>query len=358
MKKLLATLLSLFAFVFLASAQGVISGTVVDAETKLPLQGASVFAQNTTQGAVTKEDGSFRLSLGKGGYELVVSYTGYTSERRNIEATGDQSITFELKKEDKSLSEVVIMATNEVADGWEKYGQFFLDRFIGTTPLSDSCVLLNPEVLKFHYYKRSDKIKVLATEPLLIANNSLGYNLRYALDSFVYYNKTNLNSYKGYCLYQPMEGDATQQAAWAEAREQVYYGSRLHFLRAYYDSTLKQEGFWVDMLSATDFRKFNRLINPYDTAYYLVDDSTQDVELWFPKKVSITYNKQAPEAEYLKQMSLPADVKVQISYVDLTDAILIRQNGYFLDQRSWINQGYWSWKNLADQLPYDYEPKR
>jgi hypothetical protein len=55
-------------------------------------------------------------------------------------------------------------------------------------------------------------------------------------------------------------------------------------------------------------------------------------------------------------MSLPADVRVQISYVDLTDAILIRQNGYFLDQRSWISQGYWSWKNLSDQLPYDYLP--
>ena len=356
MKKSLLLFLAFCAFITTAFAQGIISGTVIDSETKQPLQGASVFAQNTTLGAVTKEDGSFKLSLGKGGYELVVSYTGYASERRNIEATADQSLTIELKKEDKSLSEVVIMASNEVADGWEKYGAFFLDHFIGTTPLSDSCVLLNPEVLKFHYYKRSDKIKVLATEPLLIANKSLGYNLRYALDSFVYYNKTRLNSYKGNCLYQPMEGDAAQQATWKQAREKVYHGSRLHFLRAYYDSTLKQEGFTVDMLSTTDFKKFNRLINPYDTAYYLVDDSTQDVELWFPKKVSITYNKQRPEAEYLQQMALPADVRVQISYVDLTDAILIRPNGYFLDQRSWISQGYWSWKNLSDQLPYDYLP--
>jgi hypothetical protein len=356
MKKTLLLFTAFLSFIASALAQGTVSGTVVDAETKLPLQGASVFAQNTTIGGVTKEDGSFKLSLGKGGYELVISFTGYSSERRNIDATADQSLTIELKKEDKSLSEVVVMASNEVKDGWEKYGDFFLDRFIGTTPLSDSCILLNPEVLKFHYYKRSDKLKVLATEPLLIANKSLGYNLRYALDSFVYYYKTNLNSYKGNCLYQPMEGDAVQQATWKEARENVYHGSRLHFLRAYYDSTLKQEGFTVDMLSSTDFKKFNRLINPYDTTYYLVDDSTQDVELWFPKKVSITYNKQRPEAQYLQQMSLPADVRVQISYVDLTDAILIRQNGYFLDQRSWISQGYWSWKNLSDQLPYDYLP--
>ena len=34
----------------------------------------------------------------------------------------------------------------------------------------------------------------------------------------------------------------------------------------------------------------------------------------------------------------------------------IQENGYFHDPRAWINQGYWSWKNLADQLPYDYMP--
>ena len=26
------------------------------------------------------------------------------------------------------------------------------------------------------------------------------------------------------------------------------------------------------------------------------------------------------------------------------------------EQKDWINQGYWSWKNLADMLPYDYLP--
>lgn len=357
MKKALFLLLALCT-VATSFAQGIISGTVVDAETRLPLQGASVFAQNTTIGAVTKEDGSFRLSLSRGGYELIVSFTGYESQTLTMEASKDTTLNIELKKEDKSLSEVVIKSSSEVADGWEKYGQFFLDHFLGNTPNADSTAILNPEVLKFFYYKRTDRLKVLATEPLLIANKALGYNLHYALDSFVYFYKTSLNLYRGNCLYQPMEGDEAQQAAWAEARQQAYAGSRLHFLRAYYDSTLLQAGFTVDMLSSGSINKFGRLSNPYDTSYYLVEDSTGDVELWFPKKVSITYTKQKPEARYLEQMNLPSDVPVQISYVDLLDPILILQNGYFLDQKSWINQGYWSWKNLADQLPYDYSPQR
>lgn len=344
-----ALFLSLFSF-----AQGRINGVVTDAETKLPLQGASVFAQNTTLGAVTKEDGSFSLHLSKGGYELVISFTGYTSQRLNVEADGEKQVNIALQKEDQSLSEVVIRSTNEVADGWDKYGSFFIRNFIGATPLADSCFLQNPEALKFYYYKRSDKLKVLATEPLRIENRSLGYQIHYALDSFI--SKNNLVSYRGNCFYRLMEGSNEEQAAWQKARNLAYYGSRLHFLRSYYDSTLSQNGFTVDILSANATKKFDRLDNPYDTAYYFASDSSSDVELFFPEKVSITYAKKKPEPAYLEQMKLPGNVPVQISYVDLFETITIKPNGYFVDQRSWVNQGYWSWKNLADQLPFDYEP--
>jgi hypothetical protein len=328
----------------------------VDAETKQPLEGASVFAQNTTKGVITDKEGSYKLYLNKGGYEVIVSYTGFVSKVVSLEATEDKRLDIELKKVERNMEEVVIVASNEVADGWEKYGDFFLDYFIGATPFSDSCILLNPQALKFYYYKRSDKLKVLAEEPLQIANKSLGYNLRYQLDSFVYYYKTNINSYRGNCLYIPIEGTEEEHKLWNENRKNVYYGSRLHFLRSYYDSTLKQDGFTVDVLSSTDLNKFNRLTNPYDTSYYYFDDTTGNAELWFPVKASITYSKKAPEKDYLVQTKLPLDVKMQISYIDLLDGIAIQSNGFFFDQKSWVNQGYWSWKNIADQLPYDYVP--
>ena len=349
-----------FAFTLLLSAicvaQSAISGQVVDADTRLPLEGASVFAQNTTKGVITDKEGHYRIELNKGGYELIISYTGYASQTIATEADGDKQLNIELKKEDKNLGEVVVTASNEVADGWEKHGAFFIAHFIGASPFAANCVLQNPQALKFYYYKRSDKLKVLATEPLQIDNKSLGYHLRYELDSFVYYNKTDINSYRGNCLYTAMEGDTAQQRIWKANREQAYYGSRLHFLRSYYDSTLKGEGFTADMLSPTDATKFSRLVNPYDTSYYSYDPVTANAELWFPQKISITYIKKAPEVEYLQQYHLPLDVKTQISYVDLLDAIVIKPNGYFLDQKSWIAQGYWSWKNIGDQLPYDYEP--
>ena len=345
-------LISLFSF-----AQFTLKGKVVDAETKEGLQGASVFAQNTTKGTITDKDGNFRLDLDKGGYELAISFTGYESQTLTMQGANEE-LVIEMKKADNSMSEVIIKSSNEVPDGWEKYGQFFIQHFIGATPFADSCILQNPQTLKFFYIKRTDKLKILATEPLMITNNALGYQLRYELDSFVYYTKTDVNSYRGRCLYMEIDTTWEQKQIWKANRENAYYGSRLHFLRSYYDITLKQEGFSVDVLSSTITNKFDRLINPYDTTYYYYNDSTGDAELWLPVKTSITYNKKVPEKRYLEQYRLPLDVNIQISYIDLKEGIIIKPNGYFFDQKSWVNEGYWSWKNLADQLPYDYEPGR
>ena len=355
MKKPTFLLLTLFTGIF-SYCQFTISGKVFDAESKEALPGASVFAQNTTRGTITDKDGVFHLYLDKGGYELIISFTGYVSKTITVQG-GTEELMIEMKKADDSMSEIIIKSSNEVPDGWEKYGQFFVQHFIGTTPFADSCVLQNPESLKFLYFKRNDRLKVLASEPLQIVNRALGYNLRYELDSFVYYMKTDINSYRGRCLYSEIDSSTMEeQHVWKENRKKAYYGSRLHFLRSYYDSSLKQEGFTVDLLSATRANRFDRLSNPYDTTYYFYNDSTNDAELWFPVKASITYNKKAPEKSYLEQYKLPLNVNIQISYIDLLDGIVIKPNGYFFDQKSWVNQGYWSWKNLADQLPYDYEP--
>jgi len=356
MKKPLLLIVS-FLCCILSFAQ-TIRGKVVDAETKQPLEGASVFAQNTTRGVITDKEGNYVITLGKGGFELVFSFTGYENKVANLDVTADRELNIEMQKADNSMSEVIVRNSNEVEDGWAKHGQFFLQHFIGNTPFADSCSLLNPEALTFLYYKRNDRYKILAKEPLLIQNRALGYNLRYQLDSFVHFNQNNISSYRGYCLFTEMEGTEEERKVWKENREKAYYGSRLHFLRAYYDSTLKQEGFTVDILSTTMANKFNRLTNPYDTSYYFFDDSTLNAELYFPNKVSITYHKAAPEKRYLQFYKLPLDVKTQISYVDLLDPIIINPNGFFFDQKSWVNQGYWSWKNIADQLPYDYEAGR
>jgi hypothetical protein len=258
-------------------------------------------------------------------------------------------------KEEKSMEEVVIRSSNEVMDGWDKYGKFFLENFIGATPNAAQCTLQNPEAVHFYYYKKSDKLKVLATDAVVISNKALGYNLRYQLDSFMYYYKTQVSSYRGYCFFSVMDGSFSEQKAWSDNRKKAYYGSKLHFMRSYYDSSLNDDNFEIAMLDSVSDKKFNLVQNPYDTTYYGVYDSTKEVEVYFPRKISVTYKKK-PEPQYLQKFKLPANVGAEISYIDVLDAIMIKENGFFYDQKDWINQGYWSWKNLADLLPYDYIP--
>ncbi|MBL7745699.1 MAG: carboxypeptidase-like regulatory domain-containing protein [Chitinophagaceae bacterium] len=350
-----------FVFLLLVSsvisyAQYTVYGRIVDSATKEPMGGASVFCQNTTIGTATNKQGEFSLSLKSGGYELIISYTGYQTKQIKINHSDGRIPDIEMIKEDKSLGEVVIKSSNEVKDGWEKYGSFFLEHFIGATPNAAKCTLMNPEVLKFYFLKKSNKLRVLATDALQIENKALGYNMRYQLDSFIYYYNNDINLYRGYCLYSEMEGNDSLKRAWYVNRRNAYSGSKLHFMRSYYDSTVAEEGFSIDLLDENNATKFNRVSDVYDTLYYGALDSTGQIEIWFPRKISVTYAKKKPEPEYLKKYNLPKNVPIQISYIELIDGIAIKENGYYYEQKDWINQGYWSWKNLADQLPYDYAP--
>jgi hypothetical protein len=355
MQKRILFLPFLLILSILGSAQFTVNGVVLDSTSREPLNAASVFCQNTTLGTTTNKQGEFSLQLRSGGYDLIFTYTGYKTQI--IRITGETS-RFEILmiKEDKSLGEVVITSSNEVKDGWEKYGAFFLDHFIGSTPNAAKCELKNPEALKFYFLKRSNKLRVLATEPLQIENRALGYNIRYQLDSFIYFYNTSINSYRGYCLYSEMEGTDSLKRVWTSNRKNAYYGSRLQFMRSYYDSTLVEDGWTLGMMDEKDEDKFFKVNNPYDTTYYGAIDSSTEVEIWYPRKISVTYTKKRPEPEYLKKYNLPKNILLQITYVDLKDAIAIKENGYYYDQRNWVTQGYWTWKNLADELPYDYTP--
>ena len=386
MQKLRLSFLSLLCgFSFFSHAQFVVTGTILDISSREPLASASVFCQNTTLGTFTNKQGEFSLSLKSGGYDLIISYTGYQTQTirvsENLPAVqAGNKMEILLIKEEKSLGEVVLKSSNEVTNGWEKYGDFFIKNFIGATPNAAQTVLLNPEVLKFYYFKRSNKLKVLATEVVQIANKALGYNLRYQLDSFVYYYNTNINSYRGFCLYTEMDGNDSLKKAWSNARTKAYYGSKLHFMRSYYDSTLLEDSWTIDILDEGSDKNFTMIKDVYDSSYYnlitytrdsitytrdsiridtvvhQVLTGTVDVEIYFPRKIRISYTKKRPEPEYLKQFGYPKNVGNQITYVDFKDGIAIKENGYYYNQKDWINQGYWSWKNVADLLPYDYMP--
>jgi hypothetical protein len=154
-------------------------------------------------------------------------------------------------------------------------------------------------------------------------------------------------------LFEEMQGTPEQQDTWNKNRFATYIGSRLHFMRSWYDSTLTDEGFTLELLDANN--KPTQLENPYDSQYYSVDSG--DAVINIKGRLRVNYNNHVPEKKYLIQNNFPLTTPVQISALDITDGFTIEENGYFYEQSEVINMGYWAWKKLAEALPYDYNPQ-
>jgi len=325
----------LFSIPFASQAQLVITGKVIAGETGLPLQGASVFADNTTLGTATNADGNFKLYLPNGGYDLVVTFTGYSTASKRISSNdASEKQNFELKLKEKELTEVAVVASSEVKDGWQKYGSFFLEEFIGKSENSSNCTLKNPEVLKFYFSKKRNRLKVLAAEPLKIENQALGYSIQYSLDSFTHQYNTEVSLYTGNPLFTEMMAQSdSQYNQWQEEGFEIQFIVKINST----DSALK-------------------LMNPYSALHYTKDDSLNTVEI-YPNQpnVAVIFTKEKPSEKYSAAFpGEPREFEFSVLSFVPNETIVIEQNGYFYDQNDLSVSAYWSWSKVADQLPYDY----
>ena len=357
----------LIGFLFLSTSayaqsnQGlyIIKGKVLDKISRQPLQGASVFAQNTTRGTATNSDGEFHLYLPIGGYSIAVTFTGYETEniRVNQSTPSKDSILIELSPEIKSMGEVSIAFSNEVKDGWQKYGAFFTENFIGKSKFAGECIIKNPEVLRFYFSKKKNQLKVVTREPLVVDNFALGYTIKFSIDSFTNNYNTNTSLFIGQPLFSEMEGTEEQLQKWDENREIAYNGSMLHFMRSLYQRTLKEEGFELQFIVKNKEEEMPiQILNLYGALNYSKDDSTNVVE-FRPNQLdmALIYNKEKPELAYLR-LDSSARKKFQLSTLTFAkgEYVVIEQNGYYYDQEDIITNGYLAFKKIGDMLPYDY----
>lgn len=105
------TFLFLLVFGLAAKVSGqnvTLSGRITDAKTGEELIGANVFVKELKTGAVTNSYGFYSLSIPKGTYSFVFSYTGYTDLTETIELKANLQKDIELKEDQKVLKEVLI----------------------------------------------------------------------------------------------------------------------------------------------------------------------------------------------------------------------------------------------------------
>lgn len=262
MKAILINCLLLLIYCTAFTQENTISGTITD-ENHKPISGASVFFSNSSTGMVTGANGQFAFArMAPGKYDLVVSYIGYETFVRTVN-TADNNVNLKISLTPKAneLQEVVLEPFEK--NGWDKWGKFFMENFIGTTEYAEDCVIKNKEVIRFRNSKKENRLTAIAMEPLIIENKSMGYNIKYQLEEFSYNFKTRYVLYTGYPLFQEMKGRKGQVKRWEKNRADAYNGSIMHFMRALYRNRLVEENFRVYHLKRVENAEKIRVKDAY-----------------------------------------------------------------------------------------------
>ena len=116
MKRLLFLISIICLLALSAQAQRVmVSGKVMDAQTKESLHGANIYLRKQSKGATSDVGGHFKLSLPKGNnVEMTISYVGYQSQNLHFRLTNDTLINIALVQ-DNRLQEVDVYADRQLS---------------------------------------------------------------------------------------------------------------------------------------------------------------------------------------------------------------------------------------------------
>jgi iron complex outermembrane receptor protein len=106
----LCTILLLILTTSANFAQVRVTGKVLDAQSKEPLAGASVYVKNTTDGVSTNTEGEFILPLQQKAAFITISFTGYKTVTKNI-SQGREDLEILLIPETYVGDEVLVEAT-------------------------------------------------------------------------------------------------------------------------------------------------------------------------------------------------------------------------------------------------------
>jgi len=326
-----------------------IKGRVTDAVTGKPIENASVYLDGTSQGTTSDSEGNFMLNNNlQTKAPLVVSYLGYQSQTiKNYEQT---NLNLALKRKVMVLNEVTI-STDQIRRA--RALRIFMNEFIGAN--NNDCAISNPDDIYFKYDKKQELLTADAEKPLVITNKVLGYKITFFLASF---SRTPLKTqYKGNYFFTEdtagLKPAAIQKII--KARDDAYFGSRMHFIRALWANELDRNYFSI--------YKTPRKEDIYYGVEYRLDEAN---------RVNYNYVVKAEDGQKFIMLAKDADPnnrkfsanEVYVTYRKGSPAFMIQDDanaGVIIDKNGFYDIGLEWKKNLAAYrvnrlLPFEFVP--
>ncbi|RYY12491.1 MAG: carboxypeptidase-like regulatory domain-containing protein, partial [Chitinophagaceae bacterium] len=373
-----------------------IAGRVLNGETGAAIPNASVFITNTSKGTVTSVEGTFELKgIPAGNYDLIIASVGYGTQVYSFSA---DKLPLQLKiyLEPKAAELEAVIVEPYEKDGWEKWGRFFIENFIGTTAASKLCRIRNYKTLRFRHSKKRNVLTAVADEPLIIENRELGYRITYQLEDFTYDFNENTLFYLGYTLFEDMAKDTSNiPKRFIKERHAAYNGSIVHFIRSLYNNKLVENGFEVrrvqrnhnyekDRVKAL-MRSRTRIVENKDSSDYfnkilrqedyedifsrhtLIADSLvsksgdEQSVMYFNNYIQVMYRAGREEKGFLiwtGQNRKPFHPRSLVSLLN-GNPVTIDKNGSCYPATEFFSSGYWAWSEKVSRiLPIDYDDSR
>ncbi|MGY3088759.1 hypothetical protein ACVWYF_001799 [Hymenobacter sp. UYAg731] len=384
-----------------ASAQGKLTGVVLDSVTHEPLAFSSVFLANTTLGATTTEQGKFEFpKVPAGTYDVVGSYVGYRLAKQSVTMTAaTQQLTLQLAPTGNQLGEVVVKPEPNKPEEYQK----FANLFVGGSTFSAQCRISNPDDVRVFYDDSTKTLTAQAKEFVQIDNEALGYRLKYYGLYFAANDDDGSISYYGQPVFEELKPrDERQRKQWAANRLTAYTGSFMHFLRSVYNNRVQAEGFLTQKITVGENPRFERadekrrtlLARQPDNRFTAAEQDSLDkwedmapviatlnqaplpidsirrvgpngrrTFLRFTGELQVAHFGEAPDPLYKRPMSplgypkIPYPTKRQVSRLKLQGReAAIQANGSLLNPLDVYNGEYWGFEKIGEFLPFDYMP--
>ncbi len=338
-----------------AQQNGVISGRIIDKDTKEGVPGASVYLSQTTLGAQANADGEYSFAYkASGDYTFVVSMVGYKTiqQKISVEPGSTYSFNISLTPFVVQLETIVVKSSNKE---WVKNFESFEKFFIGEDNFASDVVIENPEVLTFKQDPRLKRINVTAVAPLIVRNNALGYVIRIDFASVYFnpYDKTGL--YTMYTNYQDLSSPSSpkQTKEWAKNRKSAYLGSSMHFFRSLLNNTLRKDGF--------TYLPEGGVVEPFDDMETIVQFYPKNWRAMVANKYSaytlsrspvfVGYQLRINRGKKVENPSAVTSITLQVK----APFVFINTSGQVHNPADFLFNGKWSTERVSRLLPSDYD---
>jgi len=320
-------LLALLVLSLVSNVDGqLIRGIVLDEQTGLPVDYASVFFNGTFVGTTTDETGGFELDVSK--YHtrsLYISAVGYYPQVIT-EFNPAEMHRVLLKPRVFEIEEVSVISKSLVRKR-KACMRIFEREFIGNTSNAFRCHIMNEEALTFNYDSDKDTLRAYAKRPLRIQNLSLGYNITYYLERFEYDRNNKTVVYTGSIIFnRDLVTDESSLNRYERRREYAYTGSSKHFFRTLWFNSLQSSGFVVKNYRTSDKLKYEDIVS---------EDILGRKFLQYPEDLEINNFGNLSYITFLKEK------------------LYFEQDGFF-DPTGIIWSGTMAKQRIADFLPYEY----